>query len=288
MKVLTIQKHLENDKTKNNYQLELYIMIQLVGDISALNQNLLNKIIAELAQSMLKPTLEFDEILLECFMYPRGLESLLHKYEFENNASTMEHKHDFNLQDIGHAQLLEIIHIRKVILDTQSSCKALDQNTGFVLKIQELFNKIECLVYELLKRLSVYIEVPKCSKLYRSILTKQLPNFNEFFSAYKMFNAITNSLLETAVKTGQDTTKYFNVDVSLSDTITKFIKSNDKWMHQMLLESTSFQEFRLIRSKCDSKAETSSFSSTNDTCCSSFTEFNQERKNRLRIQHRSI
>ncbi|CDO92039.1 unnamed protein product [Kluyveromyces dobzhanskii CBS 2104] len=278
---------LANHRTGNEDPTQNYNMVQCVGHISTLNQTLLNKITAEIVQSMLKPTLEFDEILMESFMYPRGMESLLHKYRFENTDDMKERDCDFDIQDIGHAQILEIVHLRRIILDTQSKCKRPDQ-PDFIQHVQQSLHSVESLMYDLLKRLSVYMEVPSCSRLYNGILSKQLPNFKEFFLRFKTFHTITNSLFETAMKTGQNPSKYFNVEITLSDTITKFMNSNEKWMHQMLLESSSLQEFRMTLSGNDKIDESTLQPSSKVTRSSSFKKFNQERKNRLRISHRSL
>lgn len=282
MNISSIIIQLRENKEFSFENPEKLTMIKLVGHISPLNQTLLNKIIAEMIQSFLKATLEFNEELLEGFMYPRGIYSLLHKYNHENPDKS--EAHGFKVHDLGHAQILDIINIRRVILKIQHALLNVEDR-DFALVIQNLCKKLEFLVYELLRNLSIYIEVPRCSKLYKVILTEQLPNFQEFFPAYKQLNLITNALLETAMKTGQDSSKYFEMDISLSEAVTKFIKSNDKWLLNMLMNSNGFCEYQSSQISVNPESPLSPIKMVRSA---SFKKFNQERKNRLRLFHRSL
>lgn len=259
---------------------QLQNMIQTLKPLSSLNQELLNKIIGELAQSLLKPSLEFDEILIESFMYPRGSDSLMLNCKSQVKSTNEDDTGcKFGVHDMGHVQILEMIQIRNIITKLINK---LDNVTSvdFVDEVQKLSSQLETNFYHLLKQLSLYIEVPKCSDVYRVILTKQLSNFQQFFISHKLFSSITENLIQTATLTGQDKNKCFQVDITLSDMITKFITRNNKWMETMLLESIAFQEFQATHQ--DSQPASKILRSR------AFRHYLQERKNRLRILHRTL
>lgn len=214
-------------------------------------------------------------------MYPRRHHSLYHKLPNSKNHSQYHENTEssYGVHDIGNAQLLEMIYIRKNIYKLLDQAQSFSQES-FLDEITSSLKLLESLFYHLLKKLSAYIEVPTCSALYKPLLTGALPYFEQFFSSMKVLGLIIEKLMKTAALTGQHPNKYFQVELALSDMIADFSALNKDWLESMLLRSNSFEEY--LKLKCQELKPQVLVRSEE------FRVFHHQRKESLRILHRSL
>ena len=282
-------------------------MIQKNNVISPRNQVLLNKIVRQLSLSLNKPLLEFTDILIESFMYPRGSKrSLINFLQKEDSCAIIdledEQKNEpdlpkFEYQDLGNAKILEMISIRQLILQTKSTDGLLPpiESSEYTPKLLYYMEEIHCLFIHLLKELSRCIEMPAYSLLYKAILTENLPHFHHTFQGFKELNGLFHCLLDNVKETGCSDEKIFHVSGKIMDRFEQFSNDNRLWFDDLIMGSSAFKEYLLCEDRILSASDDKLLRNGGIPPQMSkaihdikFEVFLETRKAKLRIAHRRV
>ncbi|SCW00548.1 LAFE_0C06634g1_1 [Lachancea fermentati] len=280
-------------------------MIQNVSGISPKNQHLLNGIVRELALSFSKPALEFIDLLIESFMYPKGNDNpssrMLGCYEnsdpVQKEIKGSDSDYTFEPHDLGYGRLLEMIHLRQLILKIKNGEKSFPSvdSSEYIPSLLAVLEEIHTFMIHLLKELSNYIEVIGSAVIFKEILTEHLPNFRHAFHAFKSFNEILQHLMETVKRTGVSDDEVFQINQKTIELIKKFTVDNVLWFEELMTGSKALKEYLLFED-CELKP-IENVNALNEGLPKSisaainspqFEDFLQIRKAKLRVCHRRV
>lgn len=262
------------------------------------NLELLNKLCEELVISQSKPLLEFVDIIIEKFMYPRPSSASLMDVLIRQECAVVDDEDsDCNLHDsqgsvkyeafdLGHPRLLELIIIRQKLTELKATPKLGWEPNEFISKLLSKVQKVYLLLVHLLQVLSDHIEVTTNAKFYREIVIDSISEFQHAFESFKSLDYICQSLIKNVQKSGKSDEKIFYVDDTLLIRITDFIDQNTKWYENIILKSVAFKEFSLVENQSSAlEVETSFIKLIHE---SKFEKFLDKRKSRLRISNRRV
>ncbi|KAH3903379.1 uncharacterized protein SCODWIG_03791 [Saccharomycodes ludwigii] len=268
------------------------------------NEQLLNKLVLQITLKLQKPIMEFMDILIESFMYPRGVEaSLLSKILNYTDNNPKEAKTDklmlsitrkqaslcekYECNDLGNFSLLEILHIKKLLLESGKNTAyddSLEKKDKSYSTVKKSMDKIHIAIVYLLRNLSTYLEIPTCFSFFKKILHDNMGNFETCFKLFKLYNVIVDLLIDAANRGGVNNSALFQVTNDDLELIESFSKDISLWMETMLFNSTAFQDYK----EQDIFASNSVCKSVSVVLTESFEKFLTSRKQLLRISARTI
>lgn len=261
------------------------------------NQTLFNEICKTIVASQMKPLLEFVDILLERFMYPRTeTKSLAGIFiSEEKDAVETSRPGSFEVFDLGHPRILEIIMIRQKIIELKAVGSGGWKMTEYGPKILRKLNQIYLLLVHLLQVLSDHIEAPLNAKFYREIIMESISDFQMAFETFKSLDFIIHTLLRNLEKSGTTDSKIFSVEDSLLQKIKDFSANNLTWYENLMTESTALREYLLVENKIFQNEEDGKLSKKGINSYAlevifdpRFDLFLSKRKARLNISNRRI
>lgn len=219
------------------------------------NQELLNGICKGLVVSQSKSLLEFVDILIEKFMYPRShskyLMHLLTDKEcaiIDDEANEEEYE-KFETFDLGHPRLLELILIRQKVFQLKFTGNEGWKRTEYIPKLLRKVEQVYVLLVHLLQVLSDHIEVPAHSKFYRDFITESISDFQSAFESFKSLDYIFLSLIRNAEKSGESDDSLFHVNDALLLDIKQFTNDNLAWYESLMTESIALKEYLLVKNR---------------------------------------
>ncbi|QLQ82092.1 hypothetical protein HG537_0G03470 [Torulaspora globosa] len=250
------------------------------------NQMIFNEICKTIVTSQLKPLLEFVDILLEKFMYPRtesdSLATIL------NSQDTLQRSGSFEVFDLGHPRILEIIMVRQKIVELKKTGKQGWKITEYGPKVLRKLNQIYPLLVNLLQVLSDHIEAPLNALFYRNIIIQSISHFQIAFETFKSLDFIIHALLRNLEKSGTNDTLIFTVEDSLLLKIKDFSASSLIWYENLMTESTALREYLIVEAKHDLQENGITSYAHKVIYDSKFESFLERRKTRLNISNRRI
>lgn len=260
------------------------------------NQVLFNEICKTIVTSQLKPLLEFVDMLLEKFMYPRSeSDSLATVLAANDERASEECKTRFEVFDLGHPRILEIIMVRQKIVELKTLPNEGWKMTEYGPKILRKLNQMYLLLVHLLQVLSDHIEAPSNASFYRDIIMQSVSHFQIAFETFKSLDFIINALLKNLEKSGTTDSKIFSVDDFLLQKIKDFSAHNLIWYENLISESTALREYLLVETKIFENEKDQDLSRKGmDSYVlkviydSKFESFLERRKTRLNISNRRI
>lgn len=268
-------------------------MVELASKISPANQLLFNQIANELSASLTGPTLEFIDVLIESFMYPRGNRSLFASARGETGmeSSPTDHQQLYECQDFGHNCLLGMVYARHLLNKIKS--QSLTESPDFAWSLLELLEDTRSTLVQLLKQMSSQIELPMCSEMYRQILSENVFHFRHAFLNFQALDCILHQLLETLDKTGLLDEVVFQIDYKTIGAIQRFAADNTQWFEDIMLGSKALKEYLLLQDYrtdyLDQVTATKVPKGVRKAIRSpEFSSFVHARKSRLKISHRKI
>ncbi|AET38028.1 uncharacterized protein Ecym_2283 [Eremothecium cymbalariae DBVPG len=182
--------------------------------ISPRNIELLNKIIRELLASLERQMLEFVEILLDVLILPSSNKrNLVVSLAGGNKNLAFDEDEGMGYYDLGYNNIVGMIHLRNMILDFQKQNSSANiSEVDYILQVLHQVDTIHNYFIHILKCLSLHVEVPICTSIYKTTLAVMLPYFEQMFFSMKTFYNIVCSLLDDARKTGLSDDDIFQVD----------------------------------------------------------------------------
>ncbi|QLL34971.1 hypothetical protein HG536_0H03460 [Torulaspora globosa] len=261
------------------------------------NQAIFNEICKTIVTSQLKPLLEFVDILLEKFMYPRTESDSLATLLSSQHADTLQRSRSgsFEVFDLGHPRVLEIIMVRQKIVELRKTGKQGWKITEYGSKVLRKLNQIYLLLVHLLQVLSDHIEAPLNALFYRNIIIQSISHFQIAFETFKSLDFIIHALLRNLQKSGTTDSIIFSVDDSLLLKIKDFSANSLVWYESLMIESTALREYLLVETKIFETGDEQDLSKKGiDSYAlkviydSKFESFLERRKARLNISNRRI
>lgn len=218
------------------------------------NQELLNSICKGLAMSQSKPLLEFVDILIEKFMYPRTHSKYLMHLLTDKECAIIDDEaseecEKFEMFDLGHPRLLELILIRQKVFELKFTGNEGWKLTEYIPKLLRKVEQVYILLVHLLQVLSDHIEVPAHSKFYRDFITESISDFQTAFESFKSLDYILHSLIRNAEKSGESDNSLFHVNDALLLDIKQFTNDNLAWYQSLMTESIALKEYLLVKNK---------------------------------------
>lgn len=259
------------------------------------NQEMFNNICKTLVLSQSRPLLEFIDILFEKLMYPRKESKSLITLLTSQDVDFRENDVQYQIFDLGHPRILEIVMIRQKILELKAMgnepWKAIDCTPKLLRKLNQLY----LLTVNLLRVLSDYIEVPAHSAFYRKFVTESISDFQVAFETFNSLDFIFQALLTSVQSFGTSDERIFHVDENLLSKIKKFSDNNRMWYEDLMMRSVAVKEYLLVEKKIyeQEKSESHSDSKVGELAIEaiyspSFEQFVDRRKARLNISNRRI
>ncbi|SCU97008.1 LAMI_0F08548g1_1 [Lachancea mirantina] len=266
-------------------------VIQMLSSATPQNLLLLNQILRELAHSLNKPVLEFIDSLIERIMIPRG-QKLLFWLDKQNGESLSASAvaEEFQVYDLGHGKLLEMIYLRQLVVKILNDEKSLPKVSSpeYASKLSVLMEHMHALLIALLKELSGFIHISETSSVHKKLVEDHITNFRTAFDGYKSFNEILEALAATPKLFSPPEEGTFKIEPKTIAKIKNFTETNKKWCIDLLLDSNALREFFLL----ENDAKLSDDNTVDDLCfvvtSEKFICFNRLRKERLRISHRRV
>ncbi|CUS23440.1 LAQU0S10e00430g1_1 [Lachancea quebecensis] len=255
-------------------------MVELASKISEGNQLLFNQIASELSATLTGPTLEFIDVLIESFMYPRG-----------NCSLAAGDQSQYECQEFGHNCILGMVYARHLL--NKIKAHSLTGSPSFAWSLMELLEETRGALVHLLKQLSSQIELPMCSEMYRQILRENVFHFRHAFFNFQALDSILHQLLETLDKTGLLDEEVFQIDYKTIGAIQRFAADNAQWFEDIMLGSKALKEYLLLQDYStdylDQVTATKVPKGVKKAIRSpDFSLFIHGRKSRLKISHRRI
>lgn len=258
------------------------------------NQAIFNEICKTIVTSQLKPLLEFVDILLENFMYPRTESDSLATVLTSQHTNVLQRRKSgsFEVFDLGHPRVLEIIMVRQKIVELKKTDKQGWKLTEYGPKVLRKLNQIYLLLVNLLQVLSDHIEAPLNALFYRNIIIQSISHFQIAFETFKSLDFIIHALLKNLEKSGTTDSIIFSVEDSLLLKIKEFSTNSLIWYENLMTESTALREYLLVEAKIFENDQ--DLSKGIDSYAlkviydSKFESFLERRKARLNISNRRI
>ncbi|QLG71273.1 hypothetical protein HG535_0B03120 [Zygotorulaspora mrakii] len=270
----------------------------MMGEVkfSPKNRDILNNLGNELVISQSKPVLEFVDIIIERFMYPRlpskSLMGLLLLQECaiideeSNDNDDLDNLIKYETFDLGHPRILELILIRQKLEELNSTEKKTWKSDEYMTKLLTKVQQVYVLLVHLLQVLSDHIEVPAHSAFYKGIVLDSIADFQRAFESFKILDFICQSLIRSVAESGKSDNSIFYVEDTLLRHIESFIQGNIKWYEDIMLQSTALKEFYLTEKKMLPQSIPSH--ETDLLHQKGFEIFLEKRKLRLRISTRRV